>query len=129
MSRRKATRIESAVDAARLRTRRDKPAQIYSFYINETFMNVLEHPVPLSVGGNVSFNGVRKCFHDLYERFPECYIGCYDVNSCRQGMMEDFSQASGIREEPVLSPIDDFKKRWEEELKQAEINEWWERSL
>ena len=109
MARRKATRIESAVDAARLRTRRDKPAQVYSFYINETFMNVLEHPALPAIGGNVSFNGVRKCFHDLYERFPECYIGCYDVNSCRQGMMEDF--------------------RWEEELKQAEINDWWERSI
>ena len=119
MARRKATRIESAVDAARLRTRRDKPAQVYSFYINETFMNVLEHPALPAIGGNVSFNGVRKCFHDLYERFPECYIGCYDVNSCRQGMMEDFSQASGIREEPVLSGIEDFKQRWREGLCQV----------
>jgi len=117
---RKATRIESAVDQTRRMTR-GKLAQIYSFYINETFINAPEYPVEPSVGGNVSVNGVRKCFHDLYEYFPERYIGCYDVNSSRQEMLEDFRQAAGIKKEEIpISAIDDFKKRWENGLNNVE---------
>lgn len=116
---RKATRIESAVDQTR-RITRDKLAQIYSFYINETFINALEYPVEPSVGGNVSVNGVRKCFHDLYEHFPERYIGCYNVDSSRQDMLEDFRQAAGVKEEIPISAIDDFKKRWEDGLNNVE---------
>ncbi|SVD18192.1 uncharacterized protein METZ01_LOCUS371046 [marine metagenome] len=99
------SKIGSVIHSVRRKCR--EQGIVYLFYIKDQFFYVSEYPptsnnkyilptgyVKKFEGGKklIPVGGTLKCFKDVYEKYPECYIGCYNEDLISQDVREDIEE-------------------------------------
>ena len=92
---------------AHLRRKCSEYGDVYLFLIEGSYYYVTEYPptcnnkyilptgyVKKFEGGKrlIPVGGTLKCFKNVYEKYPECYIGCYNENLTSQDVRDDIEE-------------------------------------